>query len=470
MLTRLERARLARAAREDARRGSAGADVAYENAFRWYGLDVLALDPDAAERGIERSEIRKGLVAGLDDWLTCCATEAHRERLRVLLDRADRDPWRRRFREAVSSGDTEVLQALARRYSQVGRALCAQGRFDEAISMCRKAIELDPEAMGAYQDLGRALQNLDRLDEAEVVFREAIDLDPIDVWPHYLLAQALRAHGKFPAAIGAYRTVLDLHPGNAGVLAQLVPAHLALGQVEQAVAAGRAAVAFEATRPLAHASLACALVDAGSFDEAVTVSQQALELDAGYELAYVIQARALSALGRSRDAIDACLRAIDLGATEAPDYPNPLHDTCIARDRLEESAVHRRLAWVFATVPDAGLREPARAVELAQRAVQLGPEIARNWTALGVARYRAREFDRARDDLRRSAALPGGGTARDRIFLAMAEWHAGRKDAARMWYECAVSAMEELQDRNEELARFRAEAEDLMGMGAGGER
>src|SRR5262245_57753761 len=45
------------------------------------------------------------------------------------------------------------------------------------------------------------------------------------------------------------------------------------------------------------------------------------------------------------------------------------------------------------------------------------------------------------------------------LFLAMAHWHLGSKDKARKWYDQAVQWMEKNQPKNEELLRFRAEAE-----------
>jgi tetratricopeptide (TPR) repeat protein len=49
-----------------------------------------------------------------------------------------------------------------------------------------------------------------------------------------------------------------------------------------------------------------------------------------------------------------------------------------------------------------------------------------------------------------------------RIFRAMALWQLGHKEEARLWYDQAVEWMEKNQPNNDQLRRFRAEAEELL--------
>ena len=59
-------------------------------------------------------------------------------------------------------------------------------------------------------------------------------------------------------------------------------------------------------------------------------------------------------------------------------------------------------------------------------------------------------------------ALHQGGDGFDWFLLAMVHWQRGDKDQARRWYETARQWMAQKQPRNEELGRFRAEAEALL--------
>ena len=127
------------------------------------------------------------------------------------------------------------------------------------------------------------------------------------------------------------------------------------------------------------------------------------------------------------------------------------------------------LAWTLATCPFERLRDPADAVELAARAVELAPQTGRRWNTLGVARYRAGEWQSAIEALGKSMELSKGGNkggnASDWFFLAMAHWQLGHNDEARTSYDKAVEWMDKNQPKNEELLRFRAEAAELLGIG-----
>ena len=120
------------------------------------------------------------------------------------------------------------------------------------------------------------------------------------------------------------------------------------------------------------------------------------------------------------------------------------------------------LAWLLATCPDQKFRDPSRAVELAKKAVELAPKDGSQWNTLGVAQYRAGSRKAASEALNKSMALEKGGNSFDWFFLAMAHWHLGERDQAREWYRQAIGWMKKNQANNEELRRFRAEAEALL--------
>ena len=120
------------------------------------------------------------------------------------------------------------------------------------------------------------------------------------------------------------------------------------------------------------------------------------------------------------------------------------------------------LAWLLANWPDPQFRDPARAVELARKAIEQcrRPAI---WNTLGVAEYRSGAWDKAIKALSRSMELTSGGSAVDWLFLAMAHWQKGEKNEARSWFDKAVSSMDKNQSKDEESIRFRAEATALLG-------
>jgi tetratricopeptide (TPR) repeat protein len=140
------------------------------------------------------------------------------------------------------------------------------------------------------------------------------------------------------------------------------------------------------------------------------------------------------------------------------------------------------VAWLLATAPDAGARDPARAIELATELVRLLPGEGNSWNTLGVAQYRAGDWRKAVSALEKSLELHRGkpevdqGDAYSGFFLAMAYWQLGKaeqgaaqeqarhRQEARRWYGRAVAWTEKYEPRSEELRRFRAEAAEVLGI------
>jgi Flp pilus assembly protein TadD len=127
----------------------------------------------------------------------------------------------------------------------------------------------------------------------------------------------------------------------------------------------------------------------------------------------------------------------------------------------QDGLVQNNLAWQLAT-RDAKRHDPEWAVQLAKKAVELSPKEGSYWNTLGVAHYRAGEFKQAVQELEQSMQLGKGGTSEDFFFLAMAHWQLGNKEDAHKWYDHAVAWMGKNRPQNEELRRFRTEAEELL--------
>jgi uncharacterized protein HemY len=117
----------------------------------------------------------------------------------------------------------------------------------------------------------------------------------------------------------------------------------------------------------------------------------------------------------------------------------------------------------LATSPEAPLQNPERAVQLAQKAVTLEPARGAYHNTLGVACYRAGQWQDAVAALKKSMHLQSGGDCLDWFFLAMAHHRLGDEQMARDWYGRAAQWMDQHKSQDEELRRFRAEADALLG-------
>src|SRR5262249_46645508 len=95
------------------------------------------------------------------------------------------------------------------------------------------------------------------------------------------------------------------------------------------------------------------------------------------------------AQGKYRDARNAYFRGISDYERVVEQFPGRR----IYRAQLALAA--NNLAWLLATCPNREIRSPKRAVELAQRAVELVPEDGNAWNTLAVAHYHAGQTKQA---------------------------------------------------------------------------
>ncbi len=116
-----------------------------------------------------------------------------------------------------------------------------------------------------------------------------------------------------------------------------------------------------------------------------------------------------------------------------------------------------RLAWFLANCQDAKLRDPAAAIVLAQQAVDLTPNSASYWNALGAAHYRAGHWDDSIRALNEAQKRRPEGHCLDWFFLAMAHWQAGEKQTAQDDCEQGVRWMDINCPANPEIKRCRDE-------------
>jgi serine/threonine-protein kinase len=129
----------------------------------------------------------------------------------------------------------------------------------------------------------------------------------------------------------------------------------------------------------------------------------------------------------------------------------------------DNPSVNNELAWILATSPEPGLRDSALAVRFAKQAVATQQESPDFRNTLGVALFRNGDDKAAIAELETSMSLRTGGDGRDWCFLAMAHWRLGDRDKARSWFQRAVEWIDKYKSHDEELRRFRAEAEEMLG-------
>lgn len=166
----------------------------------------------------------------------------------------------------------------------LGTLALQASRPDMAIPLIERAIALRPAAP-MFCNLGIALRALGRYEEAAGQFRRAIALEPGNVLAHAWLGQTLQQGlGQPAAAVASYRQALALKPDHVEVHNNLGMALKDLGQLDDAVAHFRAAIALRPDWLEVRSNLLLVL----SFHPGCTPAE------------YLAEARAYGALAASR--------------------------------------------------------------------------------------------------------------------------------------------------------------------------
>jgi tetratricopeptide (TPR) repeat protein len=211
----------------------------------------------------------------------------------------------------------ELMPGDPEAHTNLGNALRAGGRLDDAAARHRRAIELQPDYAEAHNNLGSALRDLSRPDEAVKSYRKAVAIKPDFVMAHNNLGLTLLTLGRFEEAASSYRRVLKLRP-------DLVDAHNNLGNalrdsghIEEAAASYRRALAIQPGYAKLHNNLGNALLDLGQIEEAAASYLRALELEPDFAKAHSNLGSAFRELGRLDEAEASYRRALFIQADSA---------------------------------------------------------------------------------------------------------------------------------------------------------
>ena len=221
-------------------------------------------------------------------------------------------------------------------HTNLGVALFAKGRAEEAIAQCKEAVRIAPKFCDALNNLGVALGSVGRSSEAIEYLQRAVEACPDFADAHNNLGHQLANQGRFEEAIAQYEEAVRTKPNFCDALDNL------------GVALGRAGRSSEAIDRLQRAVQACpdsadlqnnlgiALSSAGQPDAAVEHYKTALRLNPNHADAHYNLANTLSDLGQ----LDAAEEQYKESLRIKPDAPKVLTNyglVLIRANRLPEA-------------------------------------------------------------------------------------------------------------------------------------
>ena len=340
-----------------------------------------------------------------------------------------------------SGGHADLVETLYRRVVELDRAAVRAAPYNP---------DYNGELALALGEQGTFFHSLGRGALAEAAVREALEI-----------YEKLLAAGQLKGSVERYAARNFVNLGRILAATGRVPEaeqwyRKAVNLLDQAVAELPQSVypRMDLARTLPH--LADLLKGHGRREEALGIRRRVIHI---YEfvkanfandpehrrnlvMSYLDLACLLCEFGRQAEAAEPYHKALEL----EEDHPT----------------VNNDLAWFLATSPEPCLRDPAQAVRLAMKAVTAEPESANHRNTLGVAYYRKGDDKAAIGALETAMRMRAGGDSFDWFFLAMAYWRLGDSAKARMWFDRAVLWMDRHKPHDDELCRFRAEAEAML--------
>jgi tetratricopeptide (TPR) repeat protein len=141
-------------------------------------------------------------------------------------------------------------------------------RPDEAASVLRLALAIQPNSAPLTDTYGYLLFRQGEMLPAQIQFERALYLDPELASALNNLGVTLLARGEYSQAIDQLQTASTLDPGNTGLIQNLADAYLGSGDLESAMAAYQNAFTIDPSLETARSRWAILALDHGELEDA----------------------------------------------------------------------------------------------------------------------------------------------------------------------------------------------------------
>lgn len=178
---------------------------------------------------------------------------------RAALEKAD----------ALRPSHPEVLQAIL----QLDQS---EGRLKDSMERIAKAVSANPQSamLVRLQGVGYVLDG--RVNDAELSFRRAIELDPTDLGAYQSLASLMAQAGRLDETIKTYEKALESQPNSAPVNMTLGSLYESTGDNAKAMQFYEKAISIDPNLAAAKNNLAYLLAESGQgLDRALDLAQEA---------------------------------------------------------------------------------------------------------------------------------------------------------------------------------------------------
>ena len=162
-----------------------------------------------------------------------------------------------------------------------------EGKFDESIKFYKKAIELNPKYVDAYDGWGYSLYDQKKYDEADAIYRKAVSIDPMKNYTYHYWGLNLEAQNKIDSSIEMYKKAIQLDPNYFDVYPDYGNILLKQKKYMEAQEMYNKAIELNPKSALAYTGLGNVFYEQKKYDEAMEMFNKAISADIGYVDAFI---------------------------------------------------------------------------------------------------------------------------------------------------------------------------------------
>lgn len=277
-----------------------------------------------------------------------------------------------RFEEALEVYDRAInlRPDYAEVWQEKAKTLYELKKYQESQSAYDKAIELKPEYLEAWTGRGYALDKLQQPQGAIASFEQALKIQP-DYPPAWQgRGDALLNSQRYEEAIGAYEKAVKFQPNLYQAWYNQGQAYQNLKQYEEAVQSYQKTVEIKSDNPEAWYNLGNVFLELNKNQEALEAYEKAVRFQPNFYQGWYSKGIALLRMRRHEEAVAAYEQAVKL----KPDYYQAWYN----------------LGWSYHE-----LRRYEQAIECYSKALDLNPKESQAWYNRGNAQYNLKRYEDA---------------------------------------------------------------------------
>ncbi len=225
------------------------------------------------------------------------------------------------------------------------------GQYDKAIQLFDAALSINSSNVNAYIKRGNSWAEKKDFSKALNDYNKAIEIDPTCADAYYVRAYLWSEKGNSSNALADYTESISLDPHDVSAYINRANLFIQIGETNRAIKDYTAIISMDPKKTKALTKRGDLLLSLGNINGAICDYSKVIQRTPNEPEAYMARANAWYQSNEYAKAINDLIKASELHS--------------------DDPAVYNGLAWLLSTCPDNKLRNGKRALEMAQKALEI---------------------------------------------------------------------------------------------------